>query len=85
MKRLVIAGTIVLCAVLNAHAGQMVYKWYDTIRPNGHKRPDGIGYANSPNAMRNMASRPTGCHRSSKPAWKASAIGWCRHGCTTSP
>lgn len=46
MKRIVIAGTIVLCTVLNAHAGQMVYKWYDTIRPNGHKRPDAIGNAN---------------------------------------
>lgn len=46
MKRIFIAGTIILCAVLNAHAGQMVYKWYDTIRPNGHKRPDAIGNAN---------------------------------------
>jgi len=46
MKRLVIAGVIVLASVLSAHAGQMEYKWYDTIRPNGHKRPDAVSYAN---------------------------------------
>ena len=46
MKRVIIAGAIVLATVLNAHAGQMVYKWYDTIRPNGHKRPDAISNAN---------------------------------------
>jgi hypothetical protein len=46
MKRALTAGAIVLATVLNAHAGQMVYKWYDTIRPNGHKRPDAVSYAN---------------------------------------
>jgi hypothetical protein len=46
MKRVIIAGAIVLASALNAHAGQMVYKWYDTIRTNGHKRPDPVGYAN---------------------------------------
>jgi hypothetical protein len=46
MKRVIIAGAIVLASVLNAHAGQMVYKWYDTIRPNGHKRPDVVSNAN---------------------------------------
>jgi hypothetical protein len=46
MKRVIVAGAIVLASVLNAHAGQMVYQWYDTIRPNGHKRPDPVSYAN---------------------------------------
>jgi hypothetical protein len=46
MKRVIMAGAIVLASVLNADAGQMVYKWYDTIRPNGHKRPDPVSYAN---------------------------------------
>jgi hypothetical protein len=46
MKRIIIAGAIVLASVLNAHAGQMEYKWYDTIRPNNHKRPDAVSYAN---------------------------------------
>src|SRR5262245_31367912 len=46
MKRVITVGAIVLASVLNAHAGQMEYKWYDTIRPNGHKRPDAVSYAN---------------------------------------
>ena len=46
MKRALIAGAIVLATVLNAHADQMVYRWYDTIRPHGHKRPDAVSYAN---------------------------------------
>ena len=46
MKRALIAGAILLATALNAHAGQMVYKWYDTIRPHGHKRPDAVSYAN---------------------------------------
>jgi hypothetical protein len=46
MKRVVIAAAIVLVTVLNAHAGQMVYKWYDTVRPNGQKRPDAVSNAN---------------------------------------
>jgi hypothetical protein len=46
VKRVLIAGAVVLASVLNAHAGQMVYKWYDTIRPHGHKRPDAVNNAN---------------------------------------
>jgi hypothetical protein len=46
MKRVLMAGAMVLASVLNAHAGQMVYKWYDTIRPHGHKRPDAVSNTN---------------------------------------
>jgi hypothetical protein len=46
MKRLLIAGTLILGTVLSAHADQQwVVRWYDTIRPHGHKRADAIGEA----------------------------------------
>ena len=47
MKRLLVAGALMCATVWNAHADQMVYRWYDTIRHNGHKRPDAIGRANA--------------------------------------
>ena len=46
MKRLLVAGALMFATVLHANADQMVYRWYDTIRHNGHKRPDAIGNAN---------------------------------------
>jgi hypothetical protein len=45
MKRIVVATALVLSTLVSAHADQMVYKWYDTIRPNGNKRPDAVGMA----------------------------------------
>jgi hypothetical protein len=47
MKRLLIATALICSTALSAHADQMVYRWYDTIRHNGHKRPDAIGNANT--------------------------------------
>jgi len=44
MKRFVIAGFFVLCAAA-AHADQLYVNWYDTIRPNGQKRPDAVSKA----------------------------------------
>jgi hypothetical protein len=31
--------------MVNAHADQMTYRWYDTVRTNGQKRPDAVGMA----------------------------------------
>ena len=45
MKRTVIATALILSSVASVHADQMVYRWYDTIRPNGQKRPDAVGMA----------------------------------------
>ena len=50
MKRLLIATALIYSTVISAHADQteyrqIVYKWYDTIRPGGHKRPDTVGMA----------------------------------------
>jgi hypothetical protein len=45
MKRTLIATALILSTVMSAHADQMVYRWYDTIRPNGNKRPDAVGLA----------------------------------------
>ena len=45
MKRIVIAAALVVSTVMSAHADQIVYKWYDTIRPGGNKRPDAVGMA----------------------------------------
>jgi hypothetical protein len=47
MKRLLIATALICSTALSAHADQMVYRWYDTIRHNGHKRPGAIGNANT--------------------------------------
>lgn len=45
MKRLIITGALLLGTVLSAHADQLIVRWYDTIRPHGHKRADAIGEA----------------------------------------
>jgi hypothetical protein len=45
MKRIVIATALIFSTMMSAHADQMVYRWYDTIRPHGHKRPDAVGWA----------------------------------------
>lgn len=60
MKRPVIAGAMVLATVLSAHADQMVFKWYDTIRPNGHRRPDAIGQANVATCEAQFGEQTTG-------------------------
>jgi hypothetical protein len=46
MKRSLIVFALLLGATANAHADQMVFHFYDTIRPHGHKRDDAIGQAN---------------------------------------
>lgn len=45
MKRIMIATALIFSTVVSAHADQMIYHWYDTIRPHGHKRPDAVGLA----------------------------------------
>ncbi len=45
MKRLIVAGVLILSGVLNAQADQFVVRWYDTIRPHGHKRANSVGQA----------------------------------------
>jgi hypothetical protein len=45
MKRIAIATALMFSTLMSAHADQMVYRWYDTIRPHGHKRPDAVGWA----------------------------------------
>lgn len=44
MKRIFFVAAVLFSTA--AHADQMVYKYYDTIRPHGHKRSDAIGEAN---------------------------------------
>jgi hypothetical protein len=82
MKRLLIAGAIVLAGVINAQAGQMVYKWYDTIRPNGHKRPDAVSYANLAKCNAQFGEQTDGLTPEFKACMEARGIGWCRRGCT---
>jgi hypothetical protein len=45
MKRIVITAALVLGTIAQAQAEQRVVRWYDTIRPHGHKRPDSVGSA----------------------------------------
>jgi len=45
MKRIVIVAALLVSAVVQAHADRLTVRWYDTIRPHGHKRPDAVGMA----------------------------------------
>jgi hypothetical protein len=45
MKRIVIVAALLVSAAVQAHADQLTVRWYDTIRPHGHKRPDAVGMA----------------------------------------
>ncbi|WP_166298883.1 hypothetical protein [Bradyrhizobium sp. 2S1] len=45
MKRIVIVAALLMSAAVQAHADQLTVRWYDTIRPHGHKRPNAVGMA----------------------------------------
>jgi hypothetical protein len=72
-------GTIVLASVLDVHAGQMVYKRYDTIRMNGHKRPDAVGNANLAKCNAQFGEQTDGLSPEFKACMESQG---CRHGCT---
>src|SRR4051794_29204476 len=40
MKRVILAGMLLLGAEVNAQADHKIFNWHDTIRPGGHKRGD---------------------------------------------
>jgi hypothetical protein len=46
MKRFLVVAALLVSTVVNAQADQLVVRWYDTIRPHGHKRSAVIGRAN---------------------------------------
>ena len=45
MRHLTLVAAILLGTLAHAHADTLAVRWYDTIRPHGHKRPDAIGMA----------------------------------------
>src|SRR5258708_6618508 len=60
MKRILVAGALMFATALNANADQMVYRWYETIRQNGHKRPNAIGNANRAKCDAEYGEQTTG-------------------------
>jgi hypothetical protein len=47
MKRILVVSALLVMSAGQASADHMLYNFYDTIRPNGHRRPDAVGEAAS--------------------------------------